>query len=328
MSIRFTIFAATLIASHTAHSATVLGQGPQTPQQRINSGQQLVANATSSAVPEEALAQAARQRAGEFGPMARPTVPLGQIQKAWDSAGRDGGVHTQVKCETCVYRVRLREFMLTAITLPEGVKIENADVADTSRFDTRIRNENTLVIKPLAAGVDSSMQVYTADGEVYSFYLRAETVNSKHIPDLLFKIEAPRVPRSALIASANGAPLLPLANQPFPKVEGATSPQAGDFVQKANIDPSKLRGWGKYKLWGSDNSLMPEMVLRDDHFTYIFYGEKWNDLQLPTAYKVYDKLDELVNTRVSGSTYIIESTNKLITLKSGQTYMCIQYLGD
>ena len=48
----------------------------------------------------------------------------------------------------------------------------------------------------------------------------------------------------------------------------------------------------------------------------------------PTAYVVIDDLDELVNTRVVGTTYIIESTHKLITLKSGDSYMCVQYKGE
>ncbi|SDR45112.1 TrbG/VirB9 family P-type conjugative transfer protein [Pseudovibrio sp. Tun.PSC04-5.I4] len=321
------LVATTLLVSNTAAAQTGLNRGPQTPTQRINQGQQ-VASSVSASVPQDALQQAAAQRRGQFGSMSRTTVPLGQIQKAWDKAGNKSGVHTQVECGTCVYRVRLREFMLTVIQLPEGVKIENADVADVSLFDTQVRNDNTLVIKPLAAGVDSSLQVYAEDGQVYSFYLRAETVNSKHIPDLRFKIEKPHYTRSALIGVAAGGAPSPLMNMTYPAQVPATEPVPGDYVKKANIDPSKLRGWGDYKLWGSDDSLKPEMVLRDDHFTYIFYGDKFNSLELPTAYVVVDGIDELVNTRRSGSTYIVESTNKLVTLKSGQSFMCIEYKGS
>ena len=45
-------------------------------------------------------------------------------------------------------------------------------------------------------------------------------------------------------------------------------------------------------------------------------------------YVVVDEIDELVNTRVQGQTYIIESTRPLITLKSGQSYLCIKYTGE
>jgi ComB9 competence protein len=50
-------------------------------------------------------------------------------------------------------------------------------------------------------------------------------------------------------------------------------------------------------------------------------------VELPTAYVVVDGIDELVNTRVQGTTFIVESTHRLITLKSGQSFMCIQYKG-
>ncbi|QFT29524.1 Conjugal transfer protein [Labrenzia sp. THAF82] len=99
-----------------------------------------------------------------------------------------------------------------------------------------------------------------------------------------------------------------------------------DFLKTARFDPASLRGWDDYKLWG-DNSLRPEQVFRDDNFTYIQFGDKWNDLELPTAYVVVDGIDELVNTRVQGTTFIVESTHRLITLKSGQSFLCIQYKG-
>lgn len=327
MTPRLSVFLAALLVSNSALAQTALSNGPQTPAQRVAQGQQVASNVAAS-VPKDALEQAAAQRRGQFGPMNRTTVPLGQIQKAWDKAGTDSGVHTQEECGTCVYRVRLREFMLTVIQLPDDVKIKNADVADVNLFDTQVRSDTTLVVKPLAAGVDSSLQVYAEDGRVFSFYLRAETVNSKHVPDLQFKIEKKRYIQSALIeGQASGAPA-PLLNMPIVPQTVAAQKTAGDFVKKVNIDPSKLRGWSDYRLWGSDNSLKPEMVLRDDHFTYIFYGDKWNDIELPTAYIVKDGMDTLVNTRVSGTTYIIENTGKLITLKAGQSYMCIEYKGS
>ncbi|WNZ54085.1 TrbG/VirB9 family P-type conjugative transfer protein (plasmid) [Microbulbifer sp. MKSA007] len=328
MTSRISLFLVTLLVSNTALAQTALNRGPQTPSQRVAQGQQVASQSVTASVPQDALKQAAAQRRGEFGQMSRTTVPLGQIQKAWDKAGKDSGVHTQVDCGACVYRVRLREFMASVIQLPEDVKIKNADIADASLFDTKVRTDNTLVVKPLAAGADSSLQVYAEDGRVYSFYLRAETVNSENLPDLFFKIEKPRVAQSAFIEVAAGGPPAPLMNMPYTPKSGDAQKVAGDYVKKANIDPSKLRGWGEYKLWGSDNSLKPEMVLRDDHFTYIFYGDKWKDIELPTAYVVVDGIDELVNTRVSGSTYIIENTSKLITLKSGQSYMCIEFKGN
>ena len=73
--------------------------------------------------------------------------------------------------------------------------------------------------------------------------------------------------------------------------------------------------------------MKPETVFRDDRFTYVRFGKKWANVELPTAYVVVDGIDELVNTRVQGETFIIESTRPLITLKSGMSFLCIQYGG-
>lgn len=100
-----------------------------------------------------------------------------------------------------------------------------------------------------------------------------------------------------------------------------------DFVADVPFDPAKLRGWGDYRLWGSGDDLKPETVFRDDQFTYIRFGDKWKDIELPTAYVVVDGIDELVNTRVQGTTLIVESTQRLISLKSGKSYLCVEYRG-
>ncbi|CTQ47693.1 conjugal transfer protein TrbG [Roseibium aggregatum] len=211
--------------------------------------------------------------------------------------------------------------MVSAIQLPKGIKIKSADLGDSSRFEVKKRSDNTLAVKPTGAGVDSSMLVYTEDGDVYSFYLRAEGINSKSVPDVSFRIIGPQS-----------------AGMSFVEFDGKGNPIGGggetalathnskDFLQTAKFDPGALRGWNQYKLWG-DKKLRPEQVFRDDHFTYIQFGDKWNDVELPTAYVVVDGIDELVNTRVQGTTFIVESTHRLITLKSGQSFMCIQYTG-
>ena len=103
---------------------------------------------------------------------------------------------------------------------------------------------------------------------------------------------------------------------------------AEDFVANVEFDPAKLRGFDQYEMWGDDDTLVPERVYRDDHFTYIDFGDKWKDMELPVAYVVVDDIDETVNTRVQGRVYIVESTRELITLKSGKSFLCIKYKGE
>ena len=265
----------------------------------------------------------------------------GQIQEAWDRASNTNGVFRFQYCKHCTYKVRLREHMVTVIELPTGETIEKADVGDTAAFQVEMRGANLLAVKPTGFGIDTNLIVYGKSGALYPIYLRAESFNSKNIPDLLVRIEG-TIPDTGGTPNTGGIPntatgpdvISPMQETEPSDVEVAELPplQAkGDFVQEAPFDPDSLRGWGDYKLWsGGTNGadLKPETVFRDDYFTYIRFGEKWKDLELPTAYVVVDGIDELVNTRVKGRTFIVESTQKLITLKSGESYLCIEYGGE
>lgn len=301
-------------------------------------------------VADSVVEQAGEHAEGNFTNMMRASIG-GQIQKAWDDAEHGAGIFQFELCDICTYKVRLREHMVTVIELPEGEVIERADVGDGRSFDVKSRGPRRLAIKPLGFGVDTNLMIYGTSGLIYSIYLRAESFNSKLIPDLLVQIigdlDRSRVAVVGLgmVAEQGEGVLVPEGNsgahpslQPgkavYDAVTGLEVPSPdrrdGDFVQEAPFDPDALRGWGDYKLWagGPDGeTLRPETVFRDDHFTYLRFGDRWNDMELPTAYVVVDDIDELVNTRVQGHTFIVESTRPLITLKSGLSYLCIEYEG-
>jgi ComB9 competence protein len=294
------------------------------------------------AVADSVLKQAEEHAEGNFATMNRAAVG-GQVQEAWDDTGDGAGVFRYDLCETCTYRVRLREHMVTVIEFPEGEVIERADVGDGGSFDVNPRGLRRLAIKPLGFGVDSNLMVYGMSGTVYPIYLRAESFNSANVPDLYVQIigqvaitdmEVTGIKnvKPGATSSTGITPLIldPAADAVTDLETPAPDRKAGDFVQEAPFNPDALRGWGDYKLWagGRDGeALRPETVFRDDHFTYIQFGDRWADIELPTAYVVVDDVDELVNTRVQGRTFIVESTRPLITLKSGLSFLCIQYEG-
>ena len=292
-------------------------------------------------VADSVVAQAQDHSEGVFTTMTRANIG-GQVQEAWDDVGNDAGVFTYSICETCTYKVRLREHMVTIIELPEGEIIERADVGDGGSFDVKARGPRRLAIKPRGFGIDSNLMIYGLSGAVYPVYLRAESFNSVNVPDLLVRIKGQVAAIDMSVKGIEGLPSFNTANAPSlildetgAALAGLESPdpeqKPNDFVQEAEFDPNALRGWGEYKLWagGPDGAMLePETIFRDDHFTYIRFGDRWNDMELPTAYVVVDDVDELVNTRVQGHTFIIESTRPLITLKSGLSYLCLQFEGD
>ena len=279
-------------------------------------------------VPASAVRQAEAQNNGEFPAMRRAAIG-GQVQEAWDDAAATDGVVRFAFCDGCVYKVRLREHMVTVIELPAGETATRADVGDGGNFRVLRRGARRLAVKPQGMGVDTDLVVYGESGTTYPFYLRAESFNSKNVPDLIV-----RVVRSDLGGAEPDAGVVP---EP---ADGGASPSAdagdsggsaADFVETVPFDPDALRGWGDYRLWsgGPDGAaLKPETVFRDDIFTYIRFGDNWGDVEFPTAYVVVDGIDEVVNTRRMGRTYVVESVHRLITLKSGKSYLCIQYTGD
>nr|WP_246423238.1 TrbG/VirB9 family P-type conjugative transfer protein [Roseospira visakhapatnamensis] len=294
-------------------------------------------------MPDSVLWQANDQQDGFYGHLVRPRSP-GQVQEVWDESRPAAPVYATDLCRDCTYKVRLREWMVTVIELPRGEVIDAVDIGDAQGFQVSKRGTRRLALRPVGAGYDSNLIVYGKSGVVYPIYLRTEGFNSENTPDLVVRINGavamPGERRLALVAFGDdGTMRTPAARPPAAGVSAMadavrglaeTDPPIpdGDFVADAVFDPATLRGWGDYELWGSDDSLKPETVFRDDHFTYLRFGDTWKDIELPTAYVVVDDIDELVNTRVQGQTYIIESTRPLITLKSGKSYLCIRYTGE
>jgi ComB9 competence protein len=301
-------------------------------------------------VPASVIKQAESQLNGQFPAMARAGVG-GQVQDAWNESAPREGVQAFRLCEDCVYKVRLREFMSTTIILPEDTEVLTADLGDSAGFQVKVKAANMIAVRPASYGLDTNLNVYSKSGAVYPFYLRAESFNSKNVPDLVVKIIGRESP--AKIEAPAGAGLAGDATEgasgdetrqgkegdgdgkekggdkAAAAVEALTNPKppAGDFVRKIPFDPSKLHGWKDYKLWG-DEALRPETVFRDGEFTYIQYGARWGAVELPSAYVVIDEIDELVNSRVQGTTLIVESISPLITLKSGKQFLCVQYTGE
>ena len=217
--------------------------------------------------------------------------------------------------------------------------IQGIDVGDQDNFPVRARTDNSFTIKPLGFGGDTSLIVYGKNGRVYPFYLRSEGVYSDHVPDLLIRITGViEDDREKYEPGANDDPSVrededrpggaTLAPEVIGDLDpgGYVAPKSGDFVRHVPFNPDELHGWGDYQLSG-DEALKPETVFRDSRFTYIKFGKRFERLELPTAYLVRDQIDELVNTHLKGSTLVVEAIGPMITLKSGEKFLCIKYKG-
>ncbi len=339
--------AQTIIPQRPDQQAGARTQAAQ--QQRLNQ----IGQSSTLPVPQTMIDQAKAQINGQFPPMERQFTG-GLIQEAWnDHEDQNAGIARLSYCRDCTYKVRLREFMVTAIQLPAYEVITNIDIGDHQAFDVQQRTPHIVAIKPRGFGMDSNLVIYTQHSQqpnqtnIYPFYLRAEAQNSQNITDLVVKIGNAGV-------TASMVPTLPIPNpQPsqvtpsilnapsevspeirqetidaaLAELSPASEPQ--DYIETVPFDPSKLHGFDDYTLWGNEGgeAMRPERIFRDNRFTYVQFGTRWDKIELTTAYVVIDEIDELVNSRVTGRTFIIESINPLITLKNGKSYLCIQYEG-
>ena len=347
IAIASALFVALAIASPAGAQTVLLSDtAPQKPNQTQSAAPPVAPAPPPTPLPESVAQDAIEHREGKFPDLTRRQIgslPLegGMIQHAWNDAPPAAGVAVFTACTTCVYKLRTRELMITTVILPQGTRIERADLGDPAGFEVEARAENILAIRPAGFGIDTNLNVYTSEG-VFSFYIRSEGFNSQHVPDLVVRIAQPEAISFPAAQGAVDDEIQPRPQDDPALIEtdsltagaaddilGDLKPQhqRNDFLARVEFDPGNLHGFDDYELWG-DIELKPARVFRDDFFTYIQFGDRWDSVELPVAFVVVDEIDEQVNTRVQGRTYIIESTSRLITLKSGTKFICIKYGGE
>ena len=114
------------------------------------------------------------------------------IQAAWDNptanmtAGSIKPGYAQLTWSPgAVLPLKLRNGMITMVTLPNGEQIESAYTGDTSQFDIQegAIGSRTFFIspKPSNQGNDTNLIVSGKSGNKYIFYLRAEPTNASEI---------------------------------------------------------------------------------------------------------------------------------------------------
>jgi type IV secretory pathway VirB9-like protein len=121
--------------------------------------------------------------------VAAPAVA--NIQSAWDnptanmSAGSIKPGYAQLAwSQGSVLPIKLRNGMVTMLTLPNGEQIVDAIMGDQGQFDVdATQGDHTMFISPAASnqGSDTNMIVTGKSGNKYIFYLRAEPSNSSEI---------------------------------------------------------------------------------------------------------------------------------------------------
>lgn len=261
----------------------------------------------------------------------RDKPSLQAVQAAFDGSDPKANVLRFKFHADMTYKLRLREFMDTTVSLPDGEEINAYSLGDSKNFRfvplTKPGKEGKPELKHLfrvAAdypGADTNLSVIGKSGRIYSFYLRADSVQSSFLPALVVYIEGgvEKLPEASETATEKG--IEKTSTGPvsiFDKQKEAEYLRALDVPDTRDITYSYVMSGQK--------DLAPMKVFDDGVWTYFKFAEENLDKvkRLPALYRVIDGIDSPVNTRVVEGTLVAETTSKGWTLRNGDSHLCIR----
>lgn len=230
--------------------------------------------------------------------------------------------------------LKLRNGMVTIVSLPNGEQIADVVIGDDTLFEVGTKvGDQTMFISPTPSnmGADTNMIVTGKSGNKYIFYLRAEPSNSSDITysqvDVILDNNA-TLP-NASTSSATGSGMKSIFNTPATtsSVVGTDGEDYG-WIKSMKIDPSEFRfDLDIFVPNPDDYVIAPERVWRDRIFTYIDFGDKVISMtQRPVVSLLVEGGESPVGFRTDGEDgrlLIVEAVGDMV-LRSGQRIVCIK----
>lgn len=261
----------------------------------------------------------ADQAAGNFGALERETVPGGAIQGAWDKAEPEAGIYLGKWNPTRVLRMRVREGMTSIIALPTWDSVSAFTLADQFNFDARRVPDHPgyIEIWTKVPGFDTNITIVGKSGNIYPIYVRGETWNSKHIPDVVIYVRAVEPGPGEAGAAKEAKKGVGKAVEESAKALAAEAPE---WLRRKRFDPFDVR---HDREMSGDEAIAPELIFRDNDMTFLDFGE--NSRDWPAVFEVKDGVDVPVRFRTSKSGRFmgIETVGPL-TLRLGEKTVCIR----
>jgi len=309
---------------------------------------------------EAIMGQAGRQLAGDYDSVHRVLDPRGTVQSAWsrpfenmpDGQTAPGVVRFQWSADL-VMPVRIREGFVSNIILPDWDAVEDVMIGDQSVLEAIILRSNVVGVKPLQIGSDATLNVLSASGNVYSFYIRSEGRNTRAITDInIFVQAAPSKGRADWFNDErrgvmSGGFRASVAGQQdgVSAMDGAPAPSSPSSVSSASSENLSLRGsisngdepvpldrrfftMRMFEVAPGDRIIAPEYVYTDGRWTYLHFPAGVTDR--PAIFRVSDDVEGRVNTRVigdHGEVVVIEAIGDFV-LRSGRKVVCLVQKGE
>lgn len=201
--------------------------------------------------------------------------------------------------------------MAMATTLIFDSEIESTILGDTTGFKIEeIPNKsNAIAIKPLLIGIDTSLTIFTKDKRIHSFYVYSTDYKDKKDPALIIYIKDQVSQNLKNLSEKEKEENYLILNKD----------QVNELaILKSDINRNYVQKVKKENEW-----LLAEEIFSDKKFTYFKYS-KDKLPQIPAIFAVIDKQDSPIETRILGDYIIAETINPKFTIKSGESYVCVE----
>ncbi|MBR8466529.1 TrbG/VirB9 family P-type conjugative transfer protein [Campylobacter sp. faydin G-140] len=206
------------------------------------------------------------------------------------------------------HKIRTRHAMAT--TLIFDSPIDSYVLGDTSGFSVQeLENKpNAIVVKPHLIGIDTSLTIFTNDGKLHTFYIFSTDYKNTNDPNFIIYIKDDEAIK---------------AKQEKQKAIDEKYLTIKDGIAELKILKSDIYSGYVQKAKKENEWLLSAEIFSDKKFTYFKYA-KDEMPQIPTIFAVIDKQDSPVETRVIGDYIIAETINPKFTIKSGDSYVCVE----
>lgn len=278
---------------------------------------------------------------GIIGVMGVPAMAVEYgVQNAWDnpnanmaSGSTKPGYAQLTWSPGSVLPVKLRNGMVTMISLPNGEQIEDATIGNDGLFKIdATQGDRTMFVSPAAnnQGSDTNMIVIGKSGNKYIFYLRSEPSNSSEITysqvDVMLDGNAV-LPGATNVTTTGAASIFKKKANTASGTIGVDGEDYG-WIKSMKIDPSEFRfDLDIFVPNPDDYVIAPERVWRDRIFTYIDFGDKVIAMtQRPVVSLLVEGGESPVGFRTDGEDgrlLIVEAVGDMV-LRSGQRIVCIK----
>jgi len=213
-----------------------------------------------------------------------------------DSGSLAREAHTVKYAAKDIVRITTRPHFTTLILLPPEERILDFVIGDKDAWVLE-GTQNFAYLKPTKPGLETSVNLITAAGNIYTFYC----VSADAQPDLKVFVEPAD---EKLLHAASGAPrLLPASEvdqlrQAAALEIKAAQEQSNHFRADYSLHGLKF----DYKFEKNKRPFRVSEIYHDDRFTYIHSSAT----EKPTLYEVKDGQPTLVNFTLEDGVYVID----------------------